>query len=400
MRGHTVSIQEKLMQPTGVLENSKATKNPLKELLDYGQSLWLDYIRRDLITGGQLKKLIDEDGLRGMTSNPAIFEKAIADSSLYDDVLTSPASLALDTTSRYEQVAIRDIQGAADVLQPVHKASNYRDGYVSLEVSPYLARKTDETIAEARRLWKAVDRENVMIKVPGTAEGLPAIQQLIGEGININITLLFAQDVYEQVAAAYIAGLEELAKRGGDLKKMASVASFFISRIDSLVDSKLNDQLKATTDASQQALIKSLLGKVAIANAKLTYQSYQRIFSGPRWDALAAKGAQTQRVLWASTSTKNPNYRDVIYVEELIGPDTVNTMPPATVDAFRDHGLLRNSLTEDVAGAAKVMSDLAKAGVSMKLVTDKLTDDAVKLFADAFDKLLAAVAKNTQQKGK
>ena len=388
------------MQPTGVLENSKATKNPLKELLDYGQSLWLDYIRRDLITGGQLKKLIDEDGLRGMTSNPAIFEKAIADSSLYDDLLTSPASLALDTTARYEQVAIRDIQGAADVLRPVYQSSNFRDGYVSLEVSPYLARKTDETIAEARRLWKTVDRPNVMIKVPGTAEGLPAIQTLIGEGININITLLFAQDVYEQVAEAYIAGLEELAKRGGNLKKMASVASFFISRIDSLVDSKLNDQLKATTDATQQALIKSLLGKVAIANAKLTYQSYQRIFSGPRWKALADKGAQTQRVLWASTSTKNPNYRDVIYVEELIGPDTVNTMPPATVDAFRDHGLLRNSLTEDVAEAAKVMSDLAKAGVSMKQVTDKLTDDAVKLFADAFDKLLAAVAKNTQQKGK
>jgi transaldolase/glucose-6-phosphate isomerase len=388
------------MRPTGVLENSKATKNPLKELLDFGQSLWLDYIRRDLITGGQLKKLIDEDGLRGMTSNPAIFEKAIADSSLYDDVLTSAESLKLDTVSRYEQVAIRDIQGAADVLQPVHQSSNYRDGYVSLEVSPYLARKTDETIAEARRLWKAVDRENVMIKVPGTAEGLPAIRTLIGEGININITLLFAQDVYEQVAEAYLAGLEELAKRGGNLKKMASVASFFISRIDSLIDSQLNDKLKATADAAQQGLIKSLLGKVAIANAKLTYQSYQKIFSGPRWDALAAKGAQTQRVLWASTSTKNPAYRDVIYVEELIGPDTVNTMPPATVDAFRDHGLLRNSLTEDVAGAAKVMSDLAKVGVSIKAATDKLTDDAVKLFADAFDKLLAAVAKNTQQKGK
>ena len=388
------------MQPTGILENSKATKNPLKQLLDYGQSLWLDYIRRDLITGGQLKKLIDEDGLRGMTSNPAIFEKAIADSSLYDDILTSAASLALDTTSRYEQVAIRDIQGAADVLQPVHQASNFRDGYVSLEVSPYLARKTEETIAEARRLWKAVDRENVMIKVPGTAEGLPAIRTLIGEGININITLLFAQDVYEQVAEAYIAGLEELASRGGNLKKMASVASFFISRIDSLIDSKLNDRLKNSTDATEQSLIKNLLGKVAIANGKLTYQSYQQIFSGPRWQALAAKGAQTQRVLWASTSTKIPNYRDVVYVEELIGPDTVNTMPPATIDAFRDHGQLRNSLTEDVAGAAKVMSDLAKVGVSIKEATDKLTDDAVKLFADAFDKLLAAVAKNTRQKGK
>ncbi len=327
------------MQPTGVIEASKATKNPLKELLSYGQSMWLDYIRRDLFTTGKLKQLIDDDGLRGMTSNPAIFEKAIADSSLYDDVLKSLASRNdLDTTGRYEQIAIRDIQDAADTLRPVYDESTFRDGYVSLEVSPYLARKTQETIDEARRLWKTVKRDNVMIKVPGTAEGLPAIRQLIGEGININVTLLFAQDVYENVAAAYIAGLEDLAGRGGNLKKMASVASFFISRIDTLIDSMLNDKLKTTTDAKQQALLNSLLGKVAIANGKLTYQAYQRIFSGPRWQALAAKGAQTQRVLWASTSTKNPKYRDVIYVEELIGPDTVNTMPPATIDAFRDHG--------------------------------------------------------------
>jgi transaldolase/glucose-6-phosphate isomerase len=388
------------MQPTGVLENSKATKNPLRQLLTYGQSMWLDYIRRDLFTGGKLKQLITEDGLRGMTSNPSIFEKAIGESSLYDDILRSLASRNdLDTTARFEQIAIRDIQDAADVLLPVYQESKFRDGYVSLEVSPLLALKTQETIAEARRLWKAVERENVMIKVPGTAEGLPAIRQLIGEGININITLLFAQEVYEKVAEAYLAGLEALAGRGGNLKKMASVASFFISRIDTLVDSRLNDKLKATTDAKQQALLKSLLGKIAIANGKLTYQRYQRIFSGPRWQALAAGGAQTQRVLWASTSTKNPNYRDVIYVEELIGPDTVNTMPPATIDAFRDHGRLRNSLTEDVAGAAKVMDDLAGAGISIKEVTDKLTEEGVKLFADAFEKLLAAVAKNTQQKG-
>lgn len=388
------------MQPTGVLETSKATKNPLKELLNYGQSMWLDYIRRDLFTTGKLKQLIAEDGLRGMTSNPSIFEKAIADSSLYDDFLKTLASRKdLDTKARYEQIAIRDIRDAADALRPVYDESKFRDGYVSLEVSPYLARKTAETIDEARRLWKTVQRENVMIKVPGTAEGLPAIRQLIGEGLNINITLLFAQEVYEKVAEAYIAGLEDLAARSGNLNKMASVASFFISRIDTLVDSLLNDKLKATTEASQQALLKSLLGKVAIANGKLTYQSYQRIFSGPRWQALAAKGAQTQRVLWASTSTKNPNYRDVIYIEELIGPDTVNTMPPATIEAFRDHGLLRNSLTEDVAGAATVMQNLARAGISMKQVTDKLTDDGVKLFADAFDKLLAAVAKSTQQKG-
>jgi transaldolase/glucose-6-phosphate isomerase len=391
---------EGIMQPTGVLETSKATKNPLKELLNYGQSMWLDYIRRDLFTSGKLKSLIDDDGLRGMTSNPAIFEKAIADSSLYDDILKSLASRNdLDTTAKFEQIAIRDIQDAADALRGVYDESNCRDGYVSLEVSPYLARKTQETIDEARRLWKTVKRDNVMIKVPGTAEGLPAIRQLVGEGLNINITLLFAQEVYEKVAEAYIAGLEEVAARGGNLKKIASVASFFISRIDTLIDSQLNEKLKATSDASQEALLKSLLGKVAIANGKLTYQSYQRIFSGPRWQALAAKGAQTQRVLWASTSTKNPNYRDVIYVEELIGPDTVNTMPPATIDAFRDHGRLRNSLTEDVAGAAKVMQDLARAGISMKEVTDKLTDDGVKLFADAFDKLLATVAKSTQQKG-
>jgi len=387
------------MQPTGVLDKAKATKNPLQQLLDYGQSMWLDYIRRDLFSSGKLKQMIAEDGLRGMTSNPAIFEKAIADSSLYDDMLKSLASRKdLDATGRFEQLAIRDIQDAADVLRPVYEQSNFRDGYVSLEVSPYLALKTQDTMDEARRLWKAVNRDNVMIKVPGTAEGLPAIRQLIGEGLNINITLLFAQEVYERVAEAYVAGLEDLAKRGGNLKKMASVASFFISRIDTLIDSMLNERLKKTTDASQQALLSSLLGKVAIANGKLTYQRYQRIFSGPRWEALAAKGAQTQRVLWASTSTKNPKYRDVIYVEELIGPDTVNTMPLATIDAFRDHGQLRNSLTEDVAGAQKVMDDLARAGIAIKEVTDKLTEDGVKLFADAFDKLLAAVEKNTQSK--
>jgi transaldolase / glucose-6-phosphate isomerase len=387
------------MQPTGILENAKATKNPLKELLNYGQAMWLDYIRRDLFTTGKLKQLIADDGLRGMTSNPAIFEKAIADSSLYDDQLKALGPRKdLDTTGVYEQIAIRDIQDAADTLRPVYDESNFRDGYVSLEVSPYLARKTQETIDEARRLWKTVKRENVMIKIPGTAEGLPAIRQAISEGINVNVTLLFAQDVYEKVAEQYISGLEDLAKNGGNLKKMAGVASFFISRIDTLIDSMIDDKLKKTSDAAQQTLLKSLLGKVAIANGKLTYQSYERIFSGPRWEALKAKGAQTQRVLWASTSTKNPHYRDVLYVEELIGQDTVDTMPPATVDAFRDHGKLRNSLTEDVAGAAKTMAELERAGISMKQVTDKLTDDGVKLFADAFDKLLAAVEKSRQQK--
>jgi transaldolase/glucose-6-phosphate isomerase len=386
------------MQPTGVLETSKAT-NPLRTLLECGQSVWLDYIRRDLITSGKLKRLIEEDGLRGITSNPAIFEKAIAESSDYDDILKELASRReLDATARFEQIAIRDIQDAADLLRPVYESSKFRDGFVSLEVSPYLAHKTQETTEEARRLWKAVRRDNVMIKVPGTAEGLPAIRQLIGEGININITLLFAQEVYEKVAEAYLDGLEDLQTRGGNLKKMASVASFFISRIDTLVDSLLNDRLKKTTDSGQQTVLKSLLGKVAIANGKLTYQRYHGIFSGPRWEPLAAKGAHTQRVLWASTSTKNPNYRDVMYVEELIGPDTVDTIPPATLEAFRDHGRVRESLTEDIPGAQKTMADLAQAGISMKEVTDKLTDDGVKLFADAFDQLLAAVEKSTQRK--
>jgi len=385
------------MQPTGILEKSKATKNPLQELLDYGQSMWLDYIRRDLFTTGKLKQMIENDGLRGMTSNPSIFEKAIDESSLYADILKSLAAQKnLDATAKYEQIAIRDIQSAADALRGVYQESNFRDGYVSLEVSPYLARKTKETIDEARRLWKTVQRENVMIKVPGTAEGIPAIRQLIADGININVTLLFSQEVYETVAQTYVAGMEDLGAHGGNLKKMAGVASFFISRIDTLADSLLNEKIKAATDSSQKSFFESLLGKTAIANGKLAYQRYQRIFSGPRWQALAAKGAQTQRVLWASTSTKNPKYRDVIYVEELIGPGTVNTMPPATVDAFRDHGRLRNSLTEDVPGAAKTMQDLARAGISIKEVTDKLTDDGVKLFADAFDKLLAAVAKNTK----
>src|ERR1700680_4587904 len=386
------------MQPTGVLETSKAT-NPLRALLECGQSVWLDYIRRDLITSGKLKRLIEEDGLRGMTSNPAIFEKAIAESSDYDGILKELASRPeLDATARFEQIAVRDIQDAADLLRPVYESSKFRDGFVSLEVSPYLAHKTRETIAEARRLWKAVKRDNVMIKVPGTAEGLPAIRQLIGEGININITLLFAQEVYEKVAEAYVDGLEDLQTRGGNLKKMASVASFFISRIDTLVDSLLDDRLKKTTDPGQQALLKSLLGKVAIANGKLTYQRYRRIFSGPRWEPLAGKGAHTQRVLWASTSTKNPNYRDVMYAEELIGPDTVDTMPPGTIEAFRDHGVVEKTVDKKVAAAQGLLKEIEAVGISMKALPAKLTEDGVKLFADAFDKLLAAVEKSTQRK--
>ena len=383
------------MNPVETLETTKAV-NPLKELLKHGQSVWLDYIRRNLITSGELKRLIEKDGLRGMTSNPSIFEKAIAGSTDYTDFLNSlKGRTDLDAKARYEMLAIRDIQDATDLMRPVYDSAKRKDGFVSLEVSPYLANDTEGTIAEARRLWKTVNRENVMIKVPGTPEGLPAIKQLVSEGMNINITLLFSQQVYEQVAEAYIAGLEQYAAKGGDLSKVASVASFFISRIDTLIDSIVSEKLKNTTDSAQQAMLKSILGKVAIANGKLTYESYQKIFSGPRWEALAKKGAQTQRVLWASTSTKNPNYRDVLYVEELIGKDTVNTIPPATLDAFREHGKVRESLSEGVDAARQSMATLAKVGISMKEVTDKLTKDGVKLFADAFDQLLAAVEKSS-----
>jgi transaldolase / glucose-6-phosphate isomerase len=369
--------------------------NPLRALLSYGQSPWLDFIRRNILLNGDLKKMVQEDGLRGMTSNPAIFEKAIVGSDDYADIINSPATKSLDSKSIYEKIAIRDVQDAADILRSVYDESKRRDGYVSLEVAPNLAYDTKATIEEARRLWKTVSRPNIMIKVPGTKEGLPAIRQLLEDGININITLLFAQPVYEQVAEAFLSALEARAEKGLDLSRIASVASFFVSRIDTLVDSQVESKLKSAADSKQKDLLASVEGKVAIANARLTYAKYGELFSGPRWKALAAKGAQTQRLLWASTSTKNPKYRDVLYVEELIGKDTVDTIPPATWDAFREHGKLRNSLTEDVAGARSTMDNLAKAGISMKEVTDKLVVDGVKLFEDAFFKLLDAIKKHS-----
>jgi len=376
---------------------SQSAANPLKGLLAYGQSPWMDYIRRDLLTGGGLKKMIAEDGLRGMTSNPAIFEKSITGSSLYNDILDAPEAKSLNAKQLFEKIAIRDVQDACDIFKPVYDESKHRDGYVSLEVSPFLANDTNGTLEEARRLWKAVNRPNLMIKVPATPEGIPAIRQLLEDGLNINITLLFAQSAYEKVAEAFVAALEARAAKGQSINHIASVASFFVSRIDTLVDSKVDALLK-TASGDAKALLESVHGTIAIANAKLTYKKYQELFGGPRWKALAAKGAQTQRLLWASTSTKNPKYRDVIYVEELIGADTVDTIPPATFDAFRDHGKLRASLTEDVATAAKHMENLGKAGISMKDVTDQLLVDGVKLFADAFTTLLAATGKSAGAK--
>jgi transaldolase/glucose-6-phosphate isomerase len=366
--------------------------NPLIALQDYGQSVWLDYIQRHLLTSGELQRLIAEDGLRGMTSNPAIFEKAITGDPDYAGALKALAGRQLDAMGLYEGLAVRDIQDAADALRSVYERTQRGDGYVSLEVSPHLAHDTPGTIREARRLWQTLDRPNVMIKVPATAAGLPAIEQLISEGINVNVTLLFAQEVYERVAEAYIAGLERRLAQAGEVGQIASVASFFISRIDTAIDAQVAARLKAAQSAPERTLLRSLLGKVAIANGKLTYQRFKDIFHGARWETLAAKGARKQRVLWASTSTKNPHYRDVMYVEELIGADTVNTMPPATMEAFRDHGRVRASLEEDLQSAHDTMEILGQVGISMPEVTGALLEEGLRLFAEPFDKLLDTLA--------
>jgi transaldolase / glucose-6-phosphate isomerase len=365
--------------------------NPLRMLSEYGQSVWLDFVSRELLRTGELTRLIADDGLRGVTSNPSIFEKAIGHGDDYDELIAQAQKNGdLDPGALFEELAVRDIQEGADALRPVYHQTQGRDGFISLEVSPYLAMQTHETIEEARRLWREVGRDNLMVKVPGTKAGLPAIRTLIGEGININVTLLFSQAVYADVAEAYIAGLEDLARKGGDPHKVASVASFFVSRIDTLVDEAL-DRSIAAADPAGKARLSALKGKVAIANAKLAYQHYQKIYAEERWRRLAQQGAQTQRLLWASTGTKNKAYSDVLYVEELIGADTVNTMPPATMDAFRDHGRLRPSLAEDVEGARAVMAALPGAGIAIDEVTAKLVADGVRLFADAADQLYAAV---------
>src|ERR1700761_3036308 len=367
--------------------------NPVKALENHGQAVWLDFLARGLVAKGDLKKLIETDGGKGVTSNPSIFEKAIGSSDEYDE----PIGKALKKGDRrvaelFENLAIEDIQHAADVLRPVYDRLKGEDGFVSLEVSPYLAMDTKGTIAEAERLWKDVRRKNLMVKVPATPEGLPAIQHLIGEGISINITLLFSQKVYVQVAEAYLAGLEKYVAGGGDPSHVASVASFFVSRIDSMVDKQLDEKIARANDPSEKERLAALKGKVAIANAKVAYQDYKELFSGARWEKLAAKGAKPQRLLWASTGTKNKDYSDVLYVEELIGPNTVNTVPPATLDAFRDHGKPRDSLEENVDDAKHALDELQKSGVSLDAITTELVKDGVKQFADAADKLYGAVA--------
>ena len=364
--------------------------NPLLALRALGQSVWLDFIRRDLVQSGELARLVAEDDLRGLTSNPAIFEKAMVGGAEYADAIGGAARAGLDAATVYESLAIEDIRAAADVMKEVHASSAGADGFVSLEVSPALANNTQGTLTEARRLWRAVDRANLMIKVPGTPAGIPAIRQLISEGISVNVTLLFARSAYEAAAEAYLSGLETLAAAGGNLAGTASVASFFVSRIDSAVDALLEARI-AAADAALAQKLKMLRGKAAIANAKLAYASFEKMLAGKRWKSLAAAGARPQRLLWASTGTKNPAYRDVLYVEELIGPDTVNTLPPATLAAFRDHGKPRSSIGEGLAEARLQLAELKQAGISLDSVTDRLLDEGVTLFADAFNKLLGAL---------
>lgn len=360
--------------------------NALKQLETCGQSPWLDYLKRSLIHNGELERLIERDGVKGVTSNPSIFEQAIGHSDEYADAIRQFLGEGAPAASEiYEHLAIADIRAAADVLRPVYERTRRRDGYVSLECSPYLANDAEATVAEALRLWEAVGRSNLMVKVPATPAGLPAIRRLIAGGLNINITLLFSVETYEQAVEAYIAGLEDLLHAGGDVSSIASVASFFISRIDTAVDKQLDGL------ADGQAADR-LRGKAAIANAKVAYDRYKALFSGPRWQKLASAGAQTQRLLWASTGAKNPAYKDTIYVESLIGADTVNTLPPATMDAFRDHGKIQpGAIEQDLADAKKTLSELAEHVVSLDEITRQLLEDGVRQFSEAFDKLFASL---------
>ena len=370
----------------------RAMTNPLIELERAGQSVWLDFIERRILADGTFSDLITRDGLSGVTSNPAIFEKAIGDSTNYDAAVRAFLEAGdAEVETVFESLAIADIQAAADQLRRVYDRTQGRDGFVSLEVSPYLAMETEATIAEARRLWAAVDRPNLMVKVPGTAPGVPAIRKLIGEGINVNVTLLFSISAYLAVAEAHIAGLEALMAAGGDISHVAGVASFFVSRIDTEID-KLIDMRLGASEGPNTAQLKSVRGQVAIANAKIAYQRYQALIASPRWAALDAAGAAPQRLLWASTGTKNPDYSDVLYIDALIGPDTVNTMPPKTMDAFRDHGTVRPTLTEHVYEAARVLDQAKHLGLNLDAVTDRLVVEGVRQFADAADKLYGAVA--------
>jgi len=377
------------------VEGKVGAQSRLAALLEEGQSVWLDFITRDLVRGGELARMIEQDGLRGMTSNPTIFQKAISEGGAYDAQIGELIAQGKSAGEIFEAVAIKDIQDACDLFRPLYDRTEGRDGFVSIEVSPLLARDTAGTIEEARRLWKTVNRPNVMVKVPGTAEGAPAIETLLGEGLNINITLLFSLANHERVMWNYVNALEARAAKGAPVNRIASVASFFVSRVDTLVDKLLDEKIAAASDESAKAALRALQGKVAVANAKLAYARFQEIF-GERFQALAAKGARVQRPLWASTGTKNKAYSDVLYVDSLIGPDTVNTLPPATITAFQDHGTVRRTIDEGVDEARATMAALKEAGIDIDAVTQQLEDEGVSLFAKSFDDLLAGVEEKRQ----
>ena len=370
--------------------------NPLLQLKTQGQSVWYDTIDRVQLVSGLFKRLLDEDGIVGVTSNPTIFQKSISHGDAYDEQLTQFIKQRKSTSEIYEALVIKDITTVADMLRPIYDRTNRQDGFVSLEVSPDLAHDTERSLSEARRFWKMVDRPNLMIKIPATPEGIPAVQQALTEGININITLIFSLDSYREVADAYISALEDRNAEGKDISHIASVASFFVSRVDTLVDQLLEDKIKATSDSAEQQKLKSLEGKAAIANARLVYQEFTRIFHTPRFETLKHSGAHVQRPLWASTSTKNPAYRDVLYAEELIGPDTVDTMPLETIENFRDHGRVSRTVENDIQQAKDVFAALEKVGIHYDQVTKQLQDEGVQKFADSFHELFKGIESKKQ----
>jgi transaldolase len=368
---------------------AESAKSRLHTLHEQGQSVWLDYIRRGIIDSGELEGMIRDYDLRGVTSNPSIFEEAIGKSDDYDDDMEALAAQGAEAGEAFESLAVDDIQSACDLFRPVYDAAGGHDGFVSLEVSPLLAEDTQRTIDEARRLWKRVDRPNLMIKVPGTDEGIPAIEQLLAEGLNVNITLLFSLAGYERVMEAFLRGMERRAGAGQPLERVASVASFFVSRVDTAVDAELEKIVKEGGSNADKA--KGVMGRAAIDNAKMAYLRFTQVFSGERWERLKAKGARVQRPLWASTSTKNPEYRDVTYVEELIGPDTVNTMPLATIEAFADHGETRRTVDTDLDRARAELATLQELGIDLDRVTDQLQVEGVAKFAKSFNQMIDAV---------
>ncbi len=365
--------------------------NPLLELKALGQSVWLDDIDRGYLLSGQFQRLIDEDSLSGATGNPTIFEHSITHDTTYDEQMQQLIALGKSAKEIYEALAMSDVRRVADLLRPIYEGTEGQDGFVSIEVSPYLAGDTEGTLREVRRFWHMIDRPNLMVKIPSTPAGVPAIRQALAEGININITLIFAIENYRQVVEAYLGALEELSAKGQDISRIASVASFFVSRVDVLVDKLLEDKIKATGDTTQQQQLKAFEGKIAIANASLVYQEFKRLFGGPRFAALKQQGARVQRPLWASTSTKNPAYRDVLYAEELIGPDTVDTMTLKTIESFREHGRVRLSVEDQLPEAEAYLAALGNTGISYEQVTQQLQEEGVQRFADSFDKLFQCI---------